>query len=225
MKSAGIKTEHMDGYQESAGRREAIDRFRNGEITVLSSVACLSIGFDAPAASCLVLARPTKSLTLHLQQIGRGLRPSDAVDPFKLLGRSAKLVTGEAAVAIAVRIRHDLPGGPATRTDHIVSRRRRHPRRRPISGGRGVFALLPAPETGKSRIHFRFDFTIVGRQPLLTKSATKGVFNFFHNQFCFVFGHGPLFGKTFFLRLVNGLVHSSFSLLYFCQASLKASIC
>ena len=73
--AAGIRSEHVDGYQESGDRQGAIRRFREGEITVLCSVACLSVGFDAPNASCLILARPTKSLTLHLQQIGRGLRP------------------------------------------------------------------------------------------------------------------------------------------------------
>ena len=75
--SVGIDAEHLDGYQEAQDRRRAVQRFRGGQTTVLCSVACLSIGFDAPNASCLVLARPTKSLTLHLQQIGRGLRPDE----------------------------------------------------------------------------------------------------------------------------------------------------
>lgn len=74
-KSAGVNAEHLDGYAENLERADTIRRFRDGEIAVLCSVACLSVGFDAPNASCLILARPTKSLTLHLQQIGRGLRP------------------------------------------------------------------------------------------------------------------------------------------------------
>ena len=72
---AGISAAHVDGYQDSDDRREAIVGFKNGAIKVLVSVACLSIGFDAPIAACAILARPTKSLTLHLQQIGRVLRP------------------------------------------------------------------------------------------------------------------------------------------------------
>ncbi|MGE3777272.1 MAG: DEAD/DEAH box helicase [Pirellulaceae bacterium] len=72
---AGIPAAHVDGYMDSEERRDAIARFKAGEIRVLASVAVLSIGFDAPVASCAILARPTKSLTLHLQQVGRVLRP------------------------------------------------------------------------------------------------------------------------------------------------------
>ncbi|MGE0483493.1 MAG: DEAD/DEAH box helicase [Gammaproteobacteria bacterium] len=71
---AGVNAAHVDGYMDRQERQISIERFRIGEITVLCSVACLSVGFDAPNASCLVLARPTKSPTLHVQQIGRGLR-------------------------------------------------------------------------------------------------------------------------------------------------------
>ncbi len=73
--AADIRAEHVDGYTDNLERQGTIRRFREGECTVLCSVACLSVGFDAPNASCLILARPTKSLTMHLQQIGRGLRP------------------------------------------------------------------------------------------------------------------------------------------------------
>ncbi len=72
---SGIPAAHVDGYMDSEERRDTIARFKAGEIRVLASVAVLSIGFDAPVASCAILARPTKSLTLHLQQVGRVLRP------------------------------------------------------------------------------------------------------------------------------------------------------
>ena len=71
----GVTAAHVDGYQDSEERRDTIAKFKAGEITILASVACLSVGFDAPIAACAILARPTKSLTLHLQQIGRVLRP------------------------------------------------------------------------------------------------------------------------------------------------------
>jgi superfamily II DNA or RNA helicase len=50
-------------------------QFRSGEIAVLCSVAVLAIGFDEPCASCAILARPTLSLSMHIQQAGRVLRP------------------------------------------------------------------------------------------------------------------------------------------------------
>ena len=71
----GVVAAHVDGYQDSEERRDTIKRFKAGEIKVLASVACLSLGFDAPIAGCAILARPTKSLTFHLQTIGRVLRP------------------------------------------------------------------------------------------------------------------------------------------------------
>ena len=52
----------------------------NGDTQVISNVGILCEGFDFPAASCIVLARPTKSLGLYIQMSGRGLRPSDGKD-------------------------------------------------------------------------------------------------------------------------------------------------
>ena len=73
-KMRGIKVEHIDAYTDSDERRRLIERFKSGEITALSSVGVLTQGFDAPNVSCLVVARPTKSLMLHIQMLGRGLR-------------------------------------------------------------------------------------------------------------------------------------------------------
>ena len=56
-------------------RAERIKRFRNGELRVLVNVAVATEGFDLPEASCIILARPTMSLALYLQMVGRGLRP------------------------------------------------------------------------------------------------------------------------------------------------------
>ncbi|MFP3339595.1 helicase-related protein, partial [Micrococcus sp. SIMBA_131] len=67
-----------DGYDtDKEGRTETINAFRRGEIKVLCNVAVLTKGFDAPETGCVVLARPTKSLMLHIQMIGRGLRTAD----------------------------------------------------------------------------------------------------------------------------------------------------
>ena len=71
----GVAAEHVDGYDpDKVERKHKIDRFRSGQTQVLCNVAVLTKGFDAPEASCIMLARPTKSLMLHIQMIGRGLR-------------------------------------------------------------------------------------------------------------------------------------------------------
>lgn len=74
-RASGIVAEHVDCNSETDFRARAMERFRHGDLTVLSSVGVLTEGFDAPAAEVCILARPTKSLSLHLQMIGRVLRP------------------------------------------------------------------------------------------------------------------------------------------------------
>lgn len=71
---AGVAAVHIDAYTDSQERREAISKFKTGEVRLLSSVGVLTTGFDAPNAEVAILARPTKSLSLHLQMIGRILR-------------------------------------------------------------------------------------------------------------------------------------------------------
>ena len=56
-------------------RAEAIKSFGNGTLRVLVNVAVATEGFDLPDASCVVITRPTMSLALYLQMVGRGLRP------------------------------------------------------------------------------------------------------------------------------------------------------
>ena len=56
-------------------RAKAIESFGNGTLRVLVNVAVATEGFDLPDASCVVITRPTMSLALYLQMIGRGLRP------------------------------------------------------------------------------------------------------------------------------------------------------
>lgn len=73
---AGIPAEHIDGSSDREYRSAAIQRFRSGETLVLTNVEIFSEGFDLPAIECAILLRPTKSLSLYLQQVGRALRPA-----------------------------------------------------------------------------------------------------------------------------------------------------
>jgi superfamily II DNA or RNA helicase len=79
---AGIKAAHISGYDSQspegmAERDQIIRDFKAGEIRVLFNCAILTKGFDYPDVGCIIDARPTKSLQLHLQKLGRGLRVSD----------------------------------------------------------------------------------------------------------------------------------------------------
>ena len=56
-------------------RTAAIESFGDETLRVLVNVAVATEGFDLPHASCVVITRPTMSLALYLQMVGRGLRP------------------------------------------------------------------------------------------------------------------------------------------------------
>jgi DNA repair protein RadD len=65
---------HLDGETPRLERKVAIDRFRSGQTTILCNVELFCEGFDVPGVSYVGLARPTQSLALHLQMVGRALR-------------------------------------------------------------------------------------------------------------------------------------------------------
>ena len=74
-REAGIPAEHVDGSMPAEQRDAAVERFRRGETLVLSNSDLFGEGFDVPAIEAAILLRPTKSLSLYLQQVGRALRP------------------------------------------------------------------------------------------------------------------------------------------------------
>lgn len=73
---AGIPAAHVDGESSAAYRQEQITKFANKEVQILSNVGIFTEGFDLPSIECVQLARPTKSLSLYFQMVGRALRPS-----------------------------------------------------------------------------------------------------------------------------------------------------
>lgn len=75
-RAANMACEHLDGETPQDERREILDRFRNGSTQIITNCAILTEGFDCPDSSALIIARPTTSVTLWLQMIGRVLRPA-----------------------------------------------------------------------------------------------------------------------------------------------------
>jgi DNA repair protein RadD len=83
-RKAGINALHIDGETPSAQRVQAAVDFAENRLDVLTNCALFGEGYDLAAQAqrdvtidCVGLVRPTQSLTLHRQQIGRGLRPKD----------------------------------------------------------------------------------------------------------------------------------------------------
>ena len=89
--AAGVTAEHLDCYMDDDTRADILGKFERGDFTVLSNVALLSEGFDVPDTACMILARPTKSLTRFLQMVGRVLRPAPGKTHALLLDHSGSV--------------------------------------------------------------------------------------------------------------------------------------
>ncbi|MGB6296554.1 MAG: DEAD/DEAH box helicase family protein [Rivularia sp. (in: cyanobacteria)] len=73
---AGISAAHLDGKTPKEQRRFILEEFEKGEILVLCQHSIVTEGVDIPNIEAIQLARPTKSLTIWFQAIGRSLRPA-----------------------------------------------------------------------------------------------------------------------------------------------------
>jgi DNA repair protein RadD len=67
---------HIDSKMTQKERELNVQLFKDNKIKILTNVGLLSEGFDVPDCECIILARPTESLALYMQQVGRGMRPS-----------------------------------------------------------------------------------------------------------------------------------------------------
>jgi len=75
-RAAGHTAATLLGSTPSQERDQLVQQFAAGDLQLLVTVDVVSEGFDVPAASCAILLRPTASLGLYLQQVGRVLRPA-----------------------------------------------------------------------------------------------------------------------------------------------------
>jgi DNA repair protein RadD len=72
----GVQAEMLTDQDEEDTREEVVARLERGETHILINCFLMSYGVDIPSVEAVVLARPTRSLTMFLQMVGRGLRPS-----------------------------------------------------------------------------------------------------------------------------------------------------
>ncbi|HZT88325.1 MAG TPA: DEAD/DEAH box helicase [Stellaceae bacterium] len=101
---AGVLAEHLDG-STPADERDAILRgLAAGSVELVTNAAVLTEGWDSPAASCLILARPTRNLGLYRQMVGRVLRPAP--------GKTDALILDHAGAVF----QHGFPDDPITWT-------------------------------------------------------------------------------------------------------------
>ena len=71
----GISSTFIHSDLNGEERSQRLKDFKEGKISLLTNVGVLTTGFDAPDIDYIVMARPTRSPSLHVQMLGRGMRP------------------------------------------------------------------------------------------------------------------------------------------------------
>ncbi|MCK8785230.1 DEAD/DEAH box helicase [Roseomonas sp. NAR14] len=99
-RDAGWRAVAASGATPPADRDAAINGLADGSVQILCACELISEGLDVPAIGAVILLRPTKSVGLHLQQVGRGLRPAPGKDHLVILDHAGNT------------LRHGLPDTP-----------------------------------------------------------------------------------------------------------------
>lgn len=72
-------------------RAQMLKAFKNGSIKTIFNVGILTTGFDYPELDTVILARPTMSLALYIQMIGRGIRIAPGKEKLSMLDMCGNL--------------------------------------------------------------------------------------------------------------------------------------
>jgi len=73
-----VPAEIVTGKTKKKDRERILNEFKSGKIKVVANVGVLTTGFDYPELNTILLARPTMSLALYYQIVGRGIRPHES---------------------------------------------------------------------------------------------------------------------------------------------------
>lgn len=99
-RGAGYRAAKLDGTMDKSIRKALVADFAAGRINVLTSCDVLSEGFDVKGIVGAIMLRPTQSLSLYLQQVGRALRTAP--------GKEAAIILDH----VGNSSRHGLPDDP-----------------------------------------------------------------------------------------------------------------
>ena len=121
----GVNAEYLDAHSDDDGRSDVLRRFNNGDTQVICQVGLYTEGTDLPAIQCLVIARPTRSLGLHRQILGRGARPYPGKDRFVVLDHGGNVrrlgyYEDEMAWTLEGRANANRPKKPRTKERSIL---------------------------------------------------------------------------------------------------------
>lgn len=143
----GIRALPITGETPLEDRREGLRLFQKGEVQVLTNCMVFTEGFDAPWVECLIMARPTRSLPLFIQMLGRGTRPSPETGKQEMVLIDITDNSERHAVvslSVILGIRKDLANGVAI--TQVVSEQREYER--------AARALVPPDQEGPIALQF-----------------------------------------------------------------------
>ena len=129
-RGSGFRAAAVSGTTPAAQRRRLIAGLGTGEVEVLTSCMLISEGTDIPSVGGAILLRPTASLSLYLQMVGRALRPAP--------GKAGAVILDHVGNAH----RHGLPTEERTWT--LAGRRRRQGVAIPIKDCPHCFCSCPS---------------------------------------------------------------------------------
>lgn len=114
----GVAAEHLDYAMPHKKRARILRDLRDGRLTMVSQVQLLSEGWDLPTLRCAILARPTKSLALYRQMVGRVMRPPGPVIVLDHAGNTHEhgLVTDRIEWSLDDAAKRPRSAAPAVRT-------------------------------------------------------------------------------------------------------------
>jgi len=85
LRALGISAATVSANTPKRERERLLADFKSGAIKVMTNVGVLTTGFDFPELDCVILARPTRSLILYYQMVGRGVRIAEGKENCKLI--------------------------------------------------------------------------------------------------------------------------------------------
>ncbi len=118
-RAAGVRAEAVWGTMPRSERHDVLARFHEGATRVLTNCNVLTEGFDEPAIDCVMMARPTKSLLLYAQMVGRGTRKASGKSDLMVIDfvdNSSKHTLAALAALFALPPGFDLRGRDALAT-------------------------------------------------------------------------------------------------------------
>lgn len=79
-KSLGVSSAYVSGRMTDKDRQIILESYRLGDVQVLCACDLLNEGWDSPETEVLLMARPTLSKVVYIQQLGRGTRKAPGKD-------------------------------------------------------------------------------------------------------------------------------------------------